>query len=121
MVKTDVPGRQAQKTQLSGTEGSLAERGSLGQPELSVKVRRPHSEGSPEVPGTLTCRQVKEGVAASQHRSWSSEGEVTGKHMVGGQPPSGEGQGPGLRAGWGGEGGEGRGEGRVEEDGWGQR
>lgn len=49
-------------------------------PELSDEVRNLHSEDSPEVSATLTCRQVKENMAAPQPRSWT-KGDIAGKYV----------------------------------------
>lgn len=69
---------------------------------MSVGAGSLPSEGSPEVPGTLTCRGVKEVVAAPLHRSWSSREELQESTSSGRRPPAGVGQNPKYE-GWGGE------------------
>lgn len=67
---------------------------------MSVGAGSLPSEDSPEVPGALTCRGVKEGVAAPLHRSWSSREELQESTSAGRQPPAGVGQNPKYE-GWG--------------------
>lgn len=70
-------------------------------PELSDKVRGLHSQSSPEVPGTLTCRWVR-GCGSTS----AQELKFQGGHIRRKAAPSCAGQNPGMREG-------------VEEGGWG--